>query len=317
MGKCCCAVGCTSRFTKLAGIPFYRFPNDPERRQLWINAVCRKIWTPNEYSWICGRHFISGCKSNDRMSPDYVPSIFDYVKSPEKRRLSLNLDRYERTVQVKRRRVLNDARYSCAVSLLELSESGNNLQYCEPHTGVASSTAMTIRDIDELESKCAVLQDQNRQLVMDHEQLKLVNQKLLDETEYLKKQNSILIKRCEELQEESRLAAEMSAKQLAAGNIMQQASLQNDDSKVRYYTGLPNFAVLLTLFNYLVNSRGVEFGNRSALDLFQQFMVVLMKLRLNLGDQDLAYRFNVSQSTISRYVAKWINVMYVYLSTST
>ena len=95
---------------------------------------------------------------------------------------------------------------------------------------------MTIRDIDELESKCGMLQDQNRQLVIDHEQLKLVNKKLLDETEYLKKQNSILIKRCEELQEESRLAAETSTKQLAARNIMQQASLQNDDSKVRYIT---------------------------------------------------------------------------------
>ena len=42
-------------------------------------------------------------------------------------------------------------------------------------------------------------------------------------------------------------------------------------------------------------------------------MVVLMKLRLNVGDQDLAFRYGVSQSTISRYFSKWIDVMYVHL----
>ena len=37
------------------------------------------------------------------------------------------------------------------------------------------------------------------------------------------------------------------------------------------------------------------------------------ELRLNLGDQYLAYRFGVHNSTISRYFKKWINVMYVRL----
>ena len=39
-----------------------------------------------------------------------------------------------------------------------------------------------------------------------------------------------------------------------------------------------------------------------------------MKLRLNLGDQDLGYRFGVNQSTISWYFKKWIDVMHVRLS---
>ena len=39
-------------------------------------------------------------------------------------------------------------------------------------------------------------------------------------------------------------------------------------------------------------------------------MVVLMKLHLNPGDQDIAFRFGVNQSTVSRCFSKWIDVMY-------
>ena len=47
---------------------------------------------------------------------------------------------------------------------------------------------------------------------------------------------------------------------------------------------------------------------------FQQLIVTLMKLRLNLGDQDIAFRFSVNQSTASRCIGKWIDVMYVRLN---
>ena len=41
--------------------------------------------------------------------------------------------------------------------------------------------------------------------------------------------------------------------------------------------------------------------------------MILMKLCLNLGDQDLAYRFGVNQSTIPRHVKKWIDILYIQL----
>lgn len=46
-----------------------------------------------------------------------------------------------------------------------------------------------------------------------------------------------------------------------------------------------------------------------SLDRFQEFMIVLMKLRLNAPLQDLAYRFSVSVSTISTVFYHWIQVM--------
>ena len=41
--------------------------------------------------------------------------------------------------------------------------------------------------------------------------------------------------------------------------------------------------------------------------------MTLMKLRLNLFDQDIGYRFGVSQSTVSKNFRKWINACYIRL----
>lgn len=38
-------------------------------------------------------------------------------------------------------------------------------------------------------------------------------------------------------------------------------------------------------------------------------MITLIKLWLNLGDQDLAYRFAISQPSVSRYIAKWLDLL--------
>ena len=51
MGKACCAVGCSNRFIRAFIL---------ERKSQWIAAKGRKDWIPNEYSWICSVHFVSG-----------------------------------------------------------------------------------------------------------------------------------------------------------------------------------------------------------------------------------------------------------------
>ena len=53
---------------------------------------------------------------------------------------------------------------------------------------------------------------------------------------------------------------------------------------------------------------------KTKLSVFQQFLIVLMKLRLNLEEQDLAFRFEVSQPTVSRLFNKWISVLAQILS---
>ena len=33
---------------------------------------------PTQYTWICSEHFVSGCKSNNLLAPNYVPSLFKH-----------------------------------------------------------------------------------------------------------------------------------------------------------------------------------------------------------------------------------------------
>jgi hypothetical protein len=75
MVKSCCAVGCTNRSTKGNTVPFYRFPADTERRRLWISAINRKGWEPNEYSYVCSAHFVA-CTTYTRI---YTSPIRQYT----------------------------------------------------------------------------------------------------------------------------------------------------------------------------------------------------------------------------------------------
>ena len=82
----------------------------------------------------------------------------------------------------------------------------------------------------------------------------------------------------------------------------------NDNDKVRYYTGLPCYATLKIVFNLL--EPFVSDSVKTDLTKFQKVMISLMKLRLNLSTQDLAYRFHVSASTVSRIFNSVIHIMY-------
>ena len=205
----------------------------------------------------------------------------------------------------KRRRVDNDARACAAQSLLDLSESCNGSEYCELYSGIATSTKME-RDNDSL-------RNENSRLHTKCEQQKGLIKQLTDENDLLRKEDHTLRdeshscnERCKKM-ENSTATTENKLSEL----YYSESSLRDDDTKVKYYTGLPSFGVLMALFTLF---RGhMEVTNRSALNLFQQLMLVLMKLRLNLGDQDLAFRFGVNQSTISRCISKWVDVMYVCL----
>ena len=53
-------------------------------------------------------------------------------------------------------------------------------------------------------------------------------------------------------------------------------------------------------------------GNKK-LDNFSECVLTLVKLRLNLRNSDLGYRFGVSDSVVTQTIHKWLNVLYMAL----
>ena len=69
------------------------------------------------------------------------------------------------------------------------------------------------------------------------------------------------------------------------------------DDKICFYTSLPTKEILITTLQHVaphVPRRSTTLNN------FQEFVLVLMKLRLNMPFQELAFRFGVNVTTISR-----------------
>lgn len=88
---------------------------------------------------------------------------------------------------------------------------------------------------------------------------------------------------------------------------LSEASLRNDAEKVKFYTGLPNFFVLETVMWLLAPH--MDAMKAAKLSKFQQLLLTLMRLRLDLRNQDLAYRFGVKVGTVTRTVHQMVSIM--------
>ena len=62
----------------------------------------------------------SGKKSDNPPSPDYVPSVFKYTTSPDRRRLKKKLVKFERTQAMKKKRIEQQRKVDAANALLQL-----------------------------------------------------------------------------------------------------------------------------------------------------------------------------------------------------
>lgn len=97
------------------------------------------------------------------------------------------------------------------------------------------------------------------------------------------------------------LMEEINKKTLSFKNI------QNDDRKTTFYTGFPNFNTLNAVSKETsskVNRKRTKLPKEDGL------LLTLVKLRRNLAMTDLAYRFNISQSSVTNIFHAWLDALY-------
>ncbi|XP_073512353.1 uncharacterized protein [Phyllobates terribilis] len=100
-------------------------------------------------------------------------------------------------------------------------------------------------------------------------------------------------------------------------------SIKNESKWVRFYTGFDSYSHLIEFLGFITADQKLctgriwkktEVGPQSALCLEDQLLLVLTRLRLGLLLQDLAFRFRVSESTVSRYWLNWTELLHARLT---
>ena len=101
------------------------------------------------------------------------------------------------------------------------------------------------------------------------------------------------------------------------------ANISHVDKMVAFYTGFPSFATMKACFEYLGpaanylsykeknENDALCSGRPHILTPIEEFFIVMIRLRLGLMEKDIAYRFNISQSTVLWIIITWINFMYL------
>ncbi|KAG7511425.1 THAP domain-containing 11 [Solea senegalensis] len=286
----CCAPGCRNRREQGNGKAFYRIPKDPERRQRWITAIKRarmsEHWEPSANGFrLCSDHFISGKKSENPRSPDYVPSIFKNVPTPEKKRKGMQLDEFDRGQKSK-------------------------LQRCERVSSPQDrSLESSLQPTAENDTEAPAEESTYKELKEDFQPIPTDNDELatpLCSSETCRKYVKYLELKYQAIESENLLL-----KEKISSTGLNETGLQNYDKKINILTGLPTYSLLMTVFN--VVAPFLQQSNHFRLTIFQQFMLTLIKLKMNLSFDFLAYYFGVDSSAVSEVFKHCISVMYCRL----
>lgn len=120
-------------------------------------------------------------------------------------------------------------------------------------------------------------------------------------------------------------------------NLFTLEKIKDDPQAIKFYTGFPNYESLLSVYKYLEpklcrihywtgpsslkkdvgnlnyqtsKNNFLKPGRKRSLSLLDEFFLVLLRLKVGLYVADIADRFNISASHVSKIFTTWINFLY-------
>ena len=91
-------------------------------------------------------------------------------------------------------------------------------------------------------------------------------------------------------------------------------SVVEDENKLYFYTGTPTVPIFDLVFDFAENS--INQSDISKWTKQEMFIMILMRLPLGLLERDLAYRFDISQLSLSKILLEWLPILATRLSFS-
>ena len=279
----------------LEKLSFHSFPNvvSPRGKE-WIRKIRRDTgpdFVITKATKICSAHFkpddfffseFNIQKSRCHLKPTAVPSIFAWNSG------------YSRASVTSQIASSSKLRCELIKPVSEFNVNNFDENFC-------SSTEM-FHDINELDSVKA-------------EEARTTIQKLTNKIEELQGTITELSDKLHQVEDN------------AAKSLFRYENIKDRDDLVKFYTGLPDHLTLLAFYEEILESDAkvmrqwdgkrskaaydeLKCGRPCKLTQLEQLFMTLVRLRLGLPELDLAQRFDISQSSVSRITMTWINLMY-------
>ena len=306
MVRSCSVVNCKNRKTKNSKLSFHRLPREENRRRKWLTFLNWKADNPHntENILVCGDHFLTGVKSEDKNHPDYVPSLNkdkDGVLEEKSLDPVLRAERHKRLMECRfQQDISNSSNNSNSSNIPDVfdhslylssdhSSSFNKLfdTYDDNVTRQSTSTPIPMEiDKENINDDNNNNNDCKAYILELEEKLNQANTTI----ETLQTKNNILQAKNDILQAENKSLKERNCN-LMKENVELNIKVNDavfkdiqDPEKIKFYTGVPNVFLdkIFKLCEPYINPEDYS----TKLSNKQQFFMVLIRLRLGLLEQD-------------------------------
>ncbi|CAN8006746.1 unnamed protein product, partial [Ixodes hexagonus] len=300
-------------------VSYHRFPRDATIYRKWIVAIKRDEgphFKVTKSTKVCSGHFkpcdfIPGVASGNNLLRDSaIPSVFKFASQPKHRKPPK-----QRTAHRCARVGQSQASVGAATTAL-VSTSDNDGE--EPSTPQDTTEVASSGDDVPTEQDCSLEEEVERLKRIVAQQGNQIARLTLD-CNSLKHQLSETKTEVRRLQREKDNILNLLEQEQARTASFCIERFKDCDEDFLAYTGLPSYTHFVALVAFLdpgqdgCNVLRNECTIRK-LTAENELFLVLVRLRLGLFEHDLAHRFCVAQSTVSRICTSWINFMYLKLS---
>ena len=299
----------------------YRFPKDPVKRSQWLSALKLTERDVKEHHRVCSCHFRNGDSTQ-------TPSLHlgERFASPKKLQSARGIR--ATALSTKRRRLMNatcGTKRPISSPSISPSPTPSTLRSMTPATPCSSD--------DPCLDAAALCTEVGEPLLSDYSVHELhvpceSGDSFLSSSEAPPPPSDVnvtvnvaLIAQIEALEVEKKTLTSQLALKKAPFCI---EAISHDDALIHFYTGFHTYALLLAFFEFLgpsvnnlqywrVKSKQRIRKRCTKLNPLNQLFLTLIKLRLALKEKDLAYRFGISTSTVSKYFITWVCFLYCHL----
>ncbi|XP_062598414.1 uncharacterized protein LOC134259831 [Saccostrea cucullata] len=286
----CCVPLCSEDSRRGTATSFHSFPKDPSARKEWIIKIRRDEGPDfhiSKSTYVCSKHFkeddiVKTLTGLRKLKKGTVPSIFPWTKIAPSRKPPKKREGppQEETSVIKKQKT------SSSISL-----------DTDQHSSTASCAIDTPTDMpSEEHDYCR----QAPSLEEDLEAMKIHISELEERVQHLeKKVEKFGIER-----------------------------FSKDPNLINFYTGFSTYDIFCAVYNVVepTASNMIRWSQvqrnknivcnpfrEESLSIVDQFFMFLCRIRQGFFEEDLAQRFCVSQSTVSRIIITWSNYLYCVL----